>query len=112
MKTSSQVFTRLLDAALLACLVLGNADVKVFVFWMISIMVVLMIMSWLAMTPDLAKRIQGRSLLKNAFGVLVNVLYVAALIYGGFPILAAIYATAALVIRIAAQAKLTPQVKP
>ena len=112
MKSSTQVFTRLIDAALLSGLVLGNADVKVFAFWMVSIMVVLMFMGLLVMTPELAEKIQGRSIIKKAFGVLVHALYVAALIYGGFPILAAMYASAASLIRISAEAKLAPQVKP
>lgn len=112
MKKSSQVFTRMIDAALLAGLVLGSPDVRVFAFWMVSIMVVLMFMGCLAMTPDLAEKIQGRSLIKKAFGILMHILYVAALIYGGYPILAAMYATAASVIRIAAEAKLAPKVDP
>ena len=112
MKTSSKVFARMLDTALLAGLVLGSADVRVFAFWMVSIMVVLMFMGLLVMTPELAEKIQGRSIIKKAFGVLVHALYVAALIYGGFPILAAMYASAASLIRISAEAKLAPQVKP
>ncbi|WP_282378189.1 hypothetical protein [Pseudomonas sp. PS01302] len=112
MKSSTQVFTRSLDAALLCGLVFGNADVKVFAFWMVSIMVVLMFMGVFVMKPELAEKIQGRSNIKKVFGVLVNALYVAALIYGGFPILAAMYATAASLIRISAEAKLAPQVKP
>lgn len=112
MKTSNQVFTRLLDAALLAGLVLGNFDVKVFAFWMISIMLALMLMGCLAMTPDLAEKIQDRSFIKKAFGILTHFLYVTALIYAGYPILAAIYATTALIIRIAAEAKLAAVVKP
>lgn len=112
MKTSSQVFTRLLDGALLTGLVIGNADVKVFAFWMVSIMVALMFLGIFAMTPELAEKTQGRSLSKKAFGVLVHALYVGALIYSGYPILAAIYATAASIIRIAAESKLTSQVKP
>ncbi|MBF6029652.1 hypothetical protein ICY20_18035 [Pseudomonas sp. P115] len=112
MKTPGQVFTRALDAALLVCLVLGNSDVKEFAFWLISFMVALTFMGWFVMTPDLAEKIQGRTLLKKAFGVLVPLLFVAALIYGGFPILAALYATAASGVRIAAESKLAAQVKP
>lgn len=112
MNTSSQVFVRLLDAAMLAGLILGSADVKVFAFWMVSIMVVLMFVGCLAMTPDLAEKLQGRSFMKKVFGIFVHALYVSALIYAGFPILAAMYATAASIIRIAAEAKLAPQVKP
>lgn len=112
MKSSTQVFTRLLDAALLCGLVFGNADVKVFAFWMVSIMVILMFLGLPFMTPELAEKIHGRSIARRVFGVLVNALYVAALIYGGFPILAAMYATAALVIRISANSKLDPEVKP
>ncbi|NMZ09389.1 hypothetical protein HBO37_29055 [Pseudomonas proteolytica] len=112
MKTSSKVFARMLDTALLAGLVLGNADVRVFAFWMVSIMVVMMFLGLLVMTPELAEKLQGRSFINKAFGILVHALYAAALIYAGFPILAALYATAASVIRISAEAKLAPQVKP
>ena len=60
MKSSTQVFTRLMDAALLSGLVLGNADVKVFAFWMVSIMAALMFAGLFAITPELAEKIQGR----------------------------------------------------
>jgi len=109
-KKSNQVITRLLDAALLAGLIFGNADAKIFVFRMVSIMVILMFVGVLTMTPDSAEKIQGGSLVKKALGILIRVLYIAALIYAGFPTLAAMYATAALFIRISAEAKLSPQV--
>ena len=110
MKSSTQVFTRLMDAALLSGLVLGNADVKVFAFWMVSIMVALMFAGLFAITPELAEKIQGRSSLKKAFGILVHALYVAALIYAGYPVLAALYAVISLLIRLSAESKLAPKV--
>jgi hypothetical protein len=110
MKKSTQVFTRVMDVAMLASLVLGGADVRTFAFWMISIMVAFLFLGCLGMTQDLAEKIQGRSLYKKAFGILVHTFYVAALVYAGFPILAAIYATAASFIRVAAESKLTPRV--
>lgn len=110
MKSSTQVFTRLMDAALLSGLVLGNADVKVFAFWMVSIMAALMFAGLFAITPEMAEKIQGRSPLKKAFGILVHALYVAALIYAGYPVLAALYAVISLLIRLSAESKLAPKV--
>lgn len=110
MKFSTQVFTRLLDAALMCGLVFGSADVKVFAFWMVSIMAALMFAGLFAITPELAEKIQGRSSLKKAFGILVNSLYVAALIYAGYPILAVLYAVISLLIRLSAESKLAPKV--
>lgn len=112
MKTSSQIVTRLADAALIAGLIFGSSDVKVFVFWMISIMVVLLFLGLLAMSPEIAEKIRGRSLAAKFLRVLVSMLYIVALIYAGFPILAALYAVAYVAVRIAAESKLTPQVKP
>lgn len=95
---------------MLSGLIFGNADVRTFGFWMISIMVAFLFLGCVGMSPDLAEKIQGRSFLKKALGILVHVLYVVALVYAGFPILAAMYATAASFIRITAEAKLAPKV--
>lgn len=112
MKKSNQVINRLLDAALIAGLIFGSSDVKVFAFWMISIMVALMSLGLLVMNPENAEMIRGRSLVAKSFSALVSILYIGALIYAGFPILAALYAVAYSAIRITAESKLTPQVKP
>ncbi|WP_268797538.1 hypothetical protein [Pseudomonas huanghezhanensis] len=102
----TQIVTRVFDAVLIAALVSGNADVKTFAFWMISIMVTLMFLGCFAVNADIAEKIQGRSLGKKTFGTFVNLAYIAALIYAGFPVLAAIYAMSAFLIRTIAQAKL------
>lgn len=108
---SNKVMVRLLDAALLAALVFGSADVKLFAYVVVAIMTTLISVGLLTMTPDLAEKICGRSLTKKIFGILVSVLYVIALIYAGFPILAAVYAVIVSMIRFSAEAKLKSQVK-
>jgi general stress protein CsbA len=103
---SKQIVTRVLDAGLIAALILGSAGVKTFAFWMVTIMVVLLFVGCFAVDAAMAEKIQGRSFGKKAFGALVNLAYVAALIYAGFPVLAAVYAMSAFLIRTIAQTKL------
>ncbi len=104
-----KLFPRLLDAALISALVYGGPDARTFAFWMIAIMVPMLFLGVFAMDAKLAEKIHGRSMLKKALGVAMHCAYVAALIYAGFPVLAALYATVAFAIRVAAETKLTAQ---
>lgn len=103
---ANQVVTRIFDLALIACLVFGGSDVRTFAFWLISIMVVLLLLGIFGMNAELAEKIQGRSITKKIIGISMHCMYVAALVYAGFPILAALYAMVAVLIRASAQAKL------
>lgn len=103
---SKQISTRVLDACLIAALAFGSPDIRTFAFWMVSVMVVLLFVGSFAVDAAMAEKIQGRSVAKKLFGVLVNLAYVGALIYAGFPVLAAFYAMGAFLIRTIAQAKL------
>lgn len=104
MKT--KILTRILDGVMIAILLFGSQDAKTFAFWMISIMVAMLFLGWLAVDRALAEKIRGRSSLSVAFGLALHAVYVAALIWAGFPILAALYATAASLIRLRCEAKL------
>lgn len=112
MKKRMKVLIRVMDAVLLAALVWGNPSVQTFAFWMISIMVVLMVIGCMGMNDDLAKKIHAGSGWRLAFRSLVPVLYVCALVFSGFPILAAMYATAALFILVSASSKMVEGAKP
>lgn len=103
---NKHIVTRLLDAGLIAALVMGGTDVKTFAFWVISIMVVFLILGCFAVDAAMAEKIQGRSFAKKLIGASVNLAYVAALIYAGFPVLAALYGMSAFLIRTIAQTKL------
>ncbi len=100
-----KIFPRLLDAALISVLVCGGPDARTFAFWVIAIMVALLCLGIFAMDANLAQKICGRSILNRLFGVAMHFAYVAALIYSGFPVLAALYATVAFAIRVAAESK-------
>ena len=103
---ANQVVVRTFDAALIACLVLGGTDVQTFAFWMISIMVALTLLGVFGMNAELAEKIQGRSITKKVIGISWGCMYVAALIYAEFPILAALYTMVVMIIRVSAEAKL------
>lgn len=103
---ANQVVTRIFDLALIACLVFGGADAKTFAFWLVSIMVVLLLLGVFGMDAKLAEKIQGRSIVNKVIGISMHCMYVAALVCAGFPILAALYAMVAVLIRASAQAKL------
>jgi uncharacterized membrane protein YhaH (DUF805 family) len=103
---ANQLVIRIFDAALLACLVFGASDVRTFAFWLISIMVALMFLGIFGMDAKIAEKIQGLSIAKKVIGISIHCMYVAALIYAGFPILAALYAMVAMVIRVSAAEKL------
>ncbi|GEM_PF-4350499 len=104
-----KIFSRLLDAALIVALVYGGPDVRTFAFWVVAIMVPMLFLGVFAMDAALAEKIHGRSMLKKTVGVAFHCAYVGALIYAGFPVLAALYATVAFAIRVAAETKITAQ---
>lgn len=103
------IITRLLDVAPLAILVGPYQGLKTFAAALVWIMVGLMLMGALAMSDRLALKIAGCGKAHYAFGLAVHGLYIAALIYAGYPVLAAIYAAVMALIRVAAHMKLKPQ---
>lgn len=107
---SNKIFTRLLDLVLLGALVSGNHDARIFAYVVISFMSALMILGLFAIDVAMAEKLREQSLIGKITAAAVHALYVAALIYSGFPILAAVYACLALGIRCAAEAKLKPKV--
>ena len=109
---SNKIFTRLLDLVLLGALVSGDHNARIFAYVVILIMSALMILGLFAIDVAMAERLRECSLLGKITAAVVHALYVVALIYSGFPVLAAVYAFLALGIRCAAEAKLKPQVKP
>lgn len=107
-----QILLRSLDFIVVAALAFGSPDLKTFAIWMVSLMVALMFFGSFGIGKAEAEKIQGGSLISVSFRCVVNLLYVAALIYAGFPILAALYATAAFIVRAVSQNKLDEQVEP
>ena len=95
---------RAMDVGLIAALFLGNADVRTFCFWVISVLWLLMMLGVLTMNAEMAKAIYDLPTRRKVLRIVVAVLYTAALIYAGFPALAALYIVASLLLLAAAQA--------
>lgn len=106
MKTSKLLVLRALDAAVIAALLVGSSNAKTFAFWMISFVVITLALGVFAVDRSAAEKICGQTPMRRVCGVLVNIAYVAALVYAGFPILAAVYASVTILLRTVAQAKL------
>ena len=106
-----KVFAHALNAAVLASLVIGNDDAKTFAFWMVSVISAVMMLGALALNREGAEKLSKRPAIERALSATVSVAYVVALIYAGFPILAAIYAFVALFLRAAISVKMDKQVE-
>lgn len=105
-----KVFAHALNAAVLASLVIGSADAKTFGFWMVSVISALMFIGALALNGESAEKMSKRPVFERGLSAAVSVAYVAALIYAGFPILAATYAFVALFLRAAISVKMDKKV--
>ena len=103
--------SRMMDIAVIAALVFGTPDVRTFAFWIVALMVPLLLVGVFAMDAALAEKIQGLSIGKKAFAIAINCAYIGALIYAGFPVLAAVYSITILLVRVAAETKLKAQEK-
>lgn len=96
---------RMIDVALINALVFGNADVRTFCFWVISMLIVFMLIGVVSMNAETAKvDYTAQSAVKRVIKVTISLLYIPALIYAGFPVQAALYAIAALLLFAAFQA--------
>lgn len=110
--TAKLLLARAVDACLVAALVLGNEDGKTFAFWMVSMMVVVLFLGAFTMSKDSAVTMAAGSFIRKAGRVLVQVAYVLALVYAGFPVLAAFYAMAVIVLTLQIDAKAKLEVAP
>ena len=105
-----KVFAHALNVAVLASLVIGNADAKTFGFWMVSVISALMFISALALNGEIAEKMSKLPAVERGLSAAVSVAYVVALIYAGFPVLAATYAFVAMFVRAAISVKMDKKV--
>ena len=108
-----QILKRLGDLVVLAMLIGPHQDAKTFAAVLVSIMVILALLGALGMTADLANQLLlGQPKRTFYVRVIFGALYCPALIYGGYPVLAALYAIAVCLFFEAARVKLGAQEKP
>lgn len=110
--TTKLIIARAVDATLITALAFGNEDGKTFAFWMVSMMVVVLFIGALGMTKDTAAGMAGGSLARKVGLVAVQVTYVIALVYAGFPVLAALYAMAVILLAMRIDVKSKQEVTP
>lgn len=108
----AQVLIRLLDLITLAMLVGPYQSARTFAAVLVGFLAFAGLLAAMGMTQAMARKIQGQSIVQTSIAVAFNVLYVAALIYSDYPILAAGYAIAATVMRSAAYTALKEQEAP
>lgn len=99
------LLVRAVDAALIAALVLGSEDAKTFAFWIVSIMVAILFLGAFTLTKSAAIGMSNGSLVRKAGLVIVQVAYVLSLVYAGFPVLAALYTVAAVLMHLCIDSK-------
>lgn len=100
------VIVRLFDLALIACLIVGSHDAKTFAFWIVSMMVILLWVGVFAIDATAATKIKGRSVVKKTIRLTINAAYTGALIYAGFPVLAALYVISIIALRAICEKKI------
>lgn len=110
--TAKLMIARAVDAILIAALVLGNEDGKIFAFWMVSMMVAVLFVGALTIQREQAVGMAGGSLARKGFRVAVQAAYVIALVYAGFPVLAAFYAMSVILMTMQIDAKSKQEVTP
>lgn len=103
--TTKLLIARAIDAFLIAALVIGNEDAKTFSFWIISMMVVVLFLGAFTMSKDSAAGMADKTLIRKAGRIFVKIAYVCALIYAGFPVLAALYAMSVILLTIQIELK-------
>ncbi|MFJ3117845.1 hypothetical protein ACIPI6_15020 [Pseudomonas protegens] len=101
-----QILIRLFDLLLLGALVSHYQSAKTFAVAMISIMTAVIAIGFLGMSQETAEKLTPKSGARLALSLAIHALYVTALIFAGYPVLAAIYATCCALIRLAAHSKL------
>lgn len=83
--------TRMLDAALCACLVWGRGGFETFVFVLVASMILLTVLGLFVLTDEMAQKLKERGLAKRLVQYVVWLAYPSALVLSGHPYWAAAY---------------------
>ncbi len=102
------ILARYLDVVVISMLLVDHASANRFAAIVSVFLAVVMMLGFFAMSADLANKIKARSLFSRAFGMMAQASYVGALIYAGYPSIAAFYALAAVLLRACVHQKLKP----
>lgn len=102
------ILARLLDAVVISLLLVGHSSANRFAAIVAAFLAIVMMIGFFAMNSDLANKIKGKTWIRSAFGMAVQAGYVCALIYAGYPSIAAFYAIAAILLRASVHQKLKP----
>lgn len=97
---------RAIDAAVISMLLLGSGDVRVFATVVAAVMALLALACLLSMTKEAAQVVHGTPQ-HRVVGWSLNLLYVAALVVSGSPLVAVFYLTAAVCLRFHAEEVVT-----
>ncbi|MDU9393733.1 hypothetical protein [Pseudomonas sp. zfem002] len=102
------ILARVLDAVVISLLLVDHSSANRFAATVAVFLSIVMLIAFFAMSADLANKIKARSLFSRAFGMMAQASYVGALIYAGYPSIAAFYALAAVLLRACVHQKLKP----
>lgn len=103
------ILARVLDVAAISMLLVEHSSANRFGAIVSVFLAMVMLLSFLGMTADLANKIKAKSWIGWVVGISVQVSYVGALILAGYPSVAAFYAIAAILLRASVYHKLKPQ---
>lgn len=103
------ILARVLDVAVISMLLVEHSSANRFAAIVSVFLAIVMLLGFLGMNADLANKIKAKSWIGRVVGMAVQAGYVGALIYAGYPSIAAFYAIAAILLRACVQHKLKPQ---
>lgn len=102
------LLARVLDAVVISMLLADHSSANRFAAIVAVFLAIVMVIGFFCMNADLANKIKAKSWISRAFGMAVQAAYVGALIYAGYPSIAAFYAIAAVLLRVCVHQKLKP----
>lgn len=102
------ILGRVLDAVVISMLLVDHSSANRFAAIVSVFMAVVMMIGCFGMNAALANKFKAKSWIGKAFGMVAQAGYVGALIYSGYPSIAAFYAIAAILLRACVHQKLKP----
>ena len=102
------ILARVLDVVVISLLLVDHSSANRFAATVAVFLAIVMLIGFFGMSADLANKIKAKSWIGRAFGMVAQAAYVGALIYAGYPSIAAFYAIAAILLRACVHHKLKP----
>lgn len=102
------ILARVLDAVVISMLLVDHSSANRFAAIVAAALAIVMMIGFFGMNADLANKIKAKSWTGRALGMAVQVAYVGALIYAGYPSIGALYAISAILLRACVHHKLKP----